>query len=101
MKNPVAITWLISFEQILHYHPRAAEYLSFMACVEPNDIPQSLLAPGLSRKRHVDAIGTLEAYSLITKKSDEQTLSLHRLVHLAMRNWLRQERKLAKWTEKA
>ena len=101
MKNPVAITWLISFEQILHLYPLAAEYLSIMACVEPNDIPQSLLAPGSSRKRHTDAIGTLEAYSFISKKSDGQTLGLHRLVQLAMRNWLRQEQKLAESTKKA
>lgn len=101
MKNPVAITWLISFEQILRLYPLAAEYLSIMACVEPNDIPLSLLAPGSSRKRHTDAIGTLEAYSFISKKPDGQTLGLHRLVHLAMRNWLRQEQKLAESTEKA
>jgi hypothetical protein len=41
-KNPVAITWLISFEQIRHRDPLAADYLSFMACIDPKGIPQSL-----------------------------------------------------------
>ena len=98
MKNPIAITWLISFDRIKKYHPLAAEYLSLMACVEPNDVPQSLLEHGVSRKKHVDAIGTLEAYSFISKKPEPPTFGLHRLVHLAMRNWLRQENKLAEAT---
>lgn len=39
VKNPVATTWLISFEQIRRYDPLAAEYLSFMACIDSRDIP--------------------------------------------------------------
>jgi hypothetical protein len=42
-KNPVAMTWLISFEQIQRYNLLAADYLSFMSCVGPNGIPKSLL----------------------------------------------------------
>jgi tetratricopeptide (TPR) repeat protein len=97
----VATTWLISFEQIRHRDPLAADYLSFMACIEPRDIPQSLLPSGASRKREIDAIGTLTAYSFITRQQEDTALDLHRLVHLAIRNWLRKEDQLAKWTEKA
>jgi len=46
LKNPVATTWLISFEQIRQRDPLAADYLSFMACVDAKDIPQLLLPPG-------------------------------------------------------
>jgi hypothetical protein len=42
IKNPVATTWLISFERIQQRNPLAADYLSFMACIEPKDIPQTL-----------------------------------------------------------
>ena len=101
VKNPVATTWLISFEQIRQRDPLAADYLSFMACVEPKDIPQSLLPPGASRKREIDAIGTLTAYSFITRRPADMALDLHRLVHLATRNWLRKEKQLAQSTEKA
>jgi hypothetical protein len=51
IKNPVATTWLISFEQIRRRDALAADYLSFMCCIDPKDIPQSLLPPGPSRKR--------------------------------------------------
>ncbi|KAL5318896.1 hypothetical protein ACEPPN_013964 [Leptodophora sp. 'Broadleaf-Isolate-01'] len=101
IKNPVATTWLISFEQIRHRDPLAADYLSFMACIDPKDIPQSLLPAGASRKKAVDAIGTLEAYSLIIKRAADLAVDLHRLVHLATRNWLQREDMIAQWTEMA
>ncbi|KAF7507643.1 hypothetical protein GJ744_010196 [Endocarpon pusillum] len=101
VKNPVATTWLISFEQIRRRDPLAADYLSFMACVEPKDIPPSLLPPAASRKREVDALGTLIAYSFIIRRVTDVALDLHRLVHLATRNWLRKEGQLALSTEKA
>ncbi|KAN0117100.1 hypothetical protein V8E51_003077 [Hyaloscypha variabilis] len=101
VKNPVATTWLISFEQIRHRDPLAADYLSFMACIEAKDIPQSLLPAGASRKKEIDAIGTLDAYSFVIKRSADLALDLHRLVHLAMRNWLQQNDLMAQWTERA
>jgi tetratricopeptide (TPR) repeat protein len=105
VKNPVATTWLISFEQIRLRDPLAADYLSFMACVDSKNVPQSLLPPGPSRKGEVDALGTLHAYSFIQKRAEglapeDLALDTHRLVHLATRNWLRKEKLLAQWTEK-
>jgi tetratricopeptide (TPR) repeat protein len=92
--------WLISFERIQQLDPLAAEYLSFMCCIDPRDIPQSLLPAAQSRKKETDAIGTLSAYSFV-KRSADNSLDLHRLVHLATRNWLRREESLAQWTLKA
>jgi NB-ARC domain len=91
MKNPVATTWLISFEQVRHRDPLAADLLSFMACVDPKNVPQSLLPPGLSRKKETDAVGTLHAYSFVNRRLAGLALDVHRLVHLATRNWLRNE----------
>ncbi|KKA23726.1 kinesin light chain 1, partial [Rasamsonia emersonii CBS 393.64] len=101
IKNPIASTWLISFEQIRRRDPLAAEYLSFMACIDPRAVPQSLLPPAKSKKRMIEAIGTLSAYSFITKRPADSSLDLHRLVHLATRNWLQMENSLSKWVAKA
>ena len=98
VKNPVAVTWLISFEQIRHRDPLAADYLSFMACVDLKNVPQSLLPPGQSRKKEIDAIGTLNAYSFIARRPADLAIDVHRLVHLATRNWLRKEELLTRWT---
>ncbi len=72
-----------------------------MACIDPKDVPQSLLPPGPSRKKEMNAIGTLNAYSFISGRSADLALNIHRLVHLAMRSWLRKEGLLAQWTERA
>lgn len=96
-RNPVATTWLISFKQIQTRDPLAAEYLSFMACIKAKDIPQSLLPPAESAKQAVDAIGTLSAYCFVTKQKTGQLLDLHRLVHLATRNWVRMDGTLNSW----
>ena len=101
VKNPVATTWLISFEQIRNRDPLAAEYLSFMACIDRKDIPQSLLLAGPSRIKEREAIGTLTAYSFLIKRGDAEVFDLHRLVHLATRNWLQKEDALSRWTQAA
>jgi tetratricopeptide (TPR) repeat protein len=101
VKNPIATTWLISFEQIRRRDSLAVDYLSFMACVDWRDIPQSLLPPGPSRRKEIDALGTLTAYSFASRRPADVTLDLHRLVHLATRNWLRKEGLLVHWTERA
>jgi tetratricopeptide (TPR) repeat protein len=100
VKNPVATTWLVSFEHIRRLDPLAAEYLSFMSCIDPKDIPQSLLPPAQSRKKETDAIGTLDAYSFVSKRAADEALDVHRLVHLAMRNWLRTNNEWLVWADK-
>ena len=99
-KNPIATTWLISFNQIRLQDQLAIDYLSFMSCLVSQRIPESLLPPAQSKIKMVEAIGTLITYSFITKQEAEQSFDLHRLVHLATRNWLRTTQSLAAWTEK-
>ncbi|KAN0087289.1 hypothetical protein V8E54_000977 [Elaphomyces granulatus] len=99
-KNPVAVTWLISFQQIQRLNCLAADYLSLMSCIDPRDIPLSLLPPDSSQVKQQNALGLLKAYSFITGQADDQTVSLHRLVHLATRNWLQSGGILEQWTVK-
>ncbi|KAB8238776.1 uncharacterized protein BDW43DRAFT_296212 [Aspergillus alliaceus] len=61
VQNPVATTWLISFKQIQRQDQLATDYRSFMACINPRNIPESLLPLPTSRKRGVDALGLLSA----------------------------------------
>jgi hypothetical protein len=41
--NAVAISWMLSFDQIREHNPRAAELLSMMAFLDRQAIPESLL----------------------------------------------------------
>ncbi|GAB1203350.1 hypothetical protein APSETT445_001985 [Aspergillus pseudonomiae] len=97
--NPVATTWLISFQQIQRLNQLAADYLSFMACISPRDIPQSLLPSAISKRKKVEAIGLLKAFSFINEQA-EGFLSLHRLVYYATRNWMRNNQQLDPYIKK-
>ncbi|RAH43279.1 putative kinesin [Aspergillus brunneoviolaceus CBS 621.78] len=87
IQNPVLSTWLISFNQVQSQSQLAADYLSFMACINPQNIPRSLLPLGTTKKRTLDALGLLNTYLFTTGQN--MNISLHSLVHLATRNWLR------------
>ncbi|KAE8137770.1 hypothetical protein BDV38DRAFT_282704 [Aspergillus pseudotamarii] len=98
IRNPVITTWLISFQQIQDQDQLAADYLSFMSCIDPRNIPHSLLPPQESRKRTLDALGLLNAYSFTN--SQDLNISMHRLVHIATRNWLRKNGRFGYWIQR-
>ncbi|KAJ5504600.1 Tetratricopeptide-like helical [Penicillium fimorum] len=100
-QNPVLATWMISFQQIQDLDELAADYLSFIACINPRDIPQSILPPATSAKKRVDALGLLSAYSFISEHACNSSFSLHQLVHLATRNWMRRTEVLVHWVHRA
>jgi hypothetical protein len=91
VQNPVATTWWISFQQIQQLNPLAAEYLSFMACINPRDIPQFILPPANSEHEKVRAIGLLKSYAFVSdsEPAEDTLLNIHRLVHVATRDWMR------------
>jgi tetratricopeptide (TPR) repeat protein len=102
-QNAVASTWLISFNQIRLHCPLAAEYLSFMSCLNEKNIPQSLLPDAPSKKMMIDATGILIGYSFLRKQNQDHAMGplydMHRIVRLATRNWLRDQNTLLNWTE--
>ncbi|KAB8072454.1 violaceus kinesin [Aspergillus leporis] len=101
IQNPVATTWLISFRQIQQLDELAADYLSFMGCINPRDIPQSILPPAPSSKKRVEALGLLRAYSFISAQVRDGSFSVHRLVHLATRNWMMKAKTFNIWVGRA
>ncbi|KAF2014032.1 FabD/lysophospholipase-like protein [Aaosphaeria arxii CBS 175.79] len=94
--NPVATTWLISFDEIQRLDPLAANYLSFISCLAQKNIPESFFPLEGSLTEQENAIGTLNAYSFISRRAD-RVFDVHRLVQLAMRIWLRRENKWQHW----
>ncbi|KAL4811582.1 hypothetical protein BDW67DRAFT_41010 [Aspergillus spinulosporus] len=98
VQNAVITTWLISFSQIQHQSQAAADYLSFMACINPRNIPRSLLPSQSTKKQTVDALGLLNAYSFTNSQDTE--ISMHRLVHIATRNWLKKNELFSYWIQK-
>jgi tetratricopeptide (TPR) repeat protein len=105
MESTIAKTWHISFDQIRKQDPLAAEYLSFIACIDRVNIPQSLLPPRGSAVQQVKALGTLTGYAFITERQQtmqgidrERFFDMHRLVHVASIAWLHGQGEWASWT---
>jgi tetratricopeptide (TPR) repeat protein len=110
-RNPMAITWYISFSKIREQNALAAEYLSLMACTTGAAVPASLLPPGSTELMTLEAIGTLNAYAFITERQQQPSITgvqqherifyVHRLVRLATRNWLREHNQWHIWVKTA
>lgn len=95
-KNPVATTWIISFDYIRLHVPQAAELLSLMSIMDAQNIPDFLMPQDEDAISFNKAIGTLEAFGFISTKKQlpgsiqqHRLFDLHRLVRLAIRNWLK------------
>ncbi|KAI3530692.1 hypothetical protein CABS02_14420 [Colletotrichum abscissum] len=97
IRNPVATTWLISFDHISRDNRLAAKYLSCMCYLAEKDIPRALLPPEEVEMETDDemnadeAIGTLIAYAFILQRDAADRFDIHRLVRLVMQNWLREQ----------
>ncbi|CAI7613920.1 unnamed protein product [Penicillium pancosmium] len=100
-ESAVATTWLISFTEIEKLSALAAEYLSFISCLDLQEVPLSLLPTGESRVKQHNSLGILKAYSFVTERTSSRSIIIHRLVHLATRHWLRRNGTLADWTRKS
>ncbi len=59
-----------------------------MSFLSEKDIPISLFPPADDELEADEAIGALKAYAFITQREDQDSFDIHRLVQLAMRNWL-------------
>ena len=66
-KNPLAITWLISFDHIRKHHQLAASFLSSMSCLHEKSIPRSLLPEANSEIDTIDTIAILTGYSFVRR----------------------------------
>ncbi|RDW57769.1 hypothetical protein BP5796_12570 [Coleophoma crateriformis] len=100
MKNPVATTWLISFQQIQIRNPLAAEYMAFCSCIEQQNIPRRLLPPAATLDQ-TEALGTLKAFGFIKERIGGSLYDMHRLVHTAMQNWLKLQTEWQIWNQRA
>jgi tetratricopeptide (TPR) repeat protein len=91
-REPVATTWSLSFDNIEHLNPMAADLLHLCAFLAPDAIPLEMIAAGA---RHLgpslrpiakdlslldEPIAVLRRYSLVRRDPDDNTLSMHRLI---------------------
>ncbi|KAK3940985.1 hypothetical protein QBC46DRAFT_432781 [Diplogelasinospora grovesii] len=107
---PLAITQAAAYinikqvpltEYIRKFDNAAADLLSFISCIEPKGIPQSLFPGSESIEQLVDVIGMLYAYAFLTRRGDSKVFDMHSLVHLVTRIWVQREGLTVTTDEKA
>ncbi|KAJ5612510.1 Tetratricopeptide-like helical [Penicillium lagena] len=126
-KNSILITWQISFDCIRQESPSAADLLSLMSFFDRQGIPDSLLRENEEMRQKLsgvpasnvdptrdgrnedesasvsvvdkfeDDILVLRDYSFISISADGVNFEIHRLVQLAMQEWLEAHEQLEKW----
>ncbi|KAK8128013.1 hypothetical protein PG984_009121 [Apiospora sp. TS-2023a] len=97
ISNPIATTWNITFTHIWEKWPHAADSLKVVCHYAEKDIPIELF-PGKNEMKKVEAIGVLKGYSFIHERATSKAFEIHRLVRLAMLNWVRNKENILQWT---
>ena len=94
----VATTWSLSFEKVAQANPAAAELLHLCACLYPDAIPEEIIAAGSPHLGPAlqsaaadtllldNAFKELRRYSLLYRESDDQTVTIHRLVQAVLQD---------------
>jgi tetratricopeptide (TPR) repeat protein len=101
--DPVATTWLLSFQRVETRNAAAAELLRLCAFLAPDALGEEILLQGRGILGSVlsavlpdpylleQAFEALRAYSLITRDPFQKTLTVHRLVQAVIRDSLPRE----------
>ena len=101
-QNSVIRTWKLSFDLIGRQKPRAAEILSLMSVLDRQGIPRSLLQTEVDGiVDTTTALGTLQAFSLISRQAGAEEYEMHRLIQLATQKWLQIQGTKDEWQERA
>ena len=108
LDSTIAKTWHISFDHIRKQDSLAAAILSFIACIDRLNIPQSILPRGRSLVEQAKALGTLTGYAFIVEHRQtgqelqkDRYFDMHRLVHIASVWWLEKHQERAAWMNTA
>lgn len=92
LPNAIGTTWLVSFDQINNSDEKsdqlAVQLLSFISCMEPKTIPQTILPQGEPEELEW-AIGRLCSYSFLVRQGYSNKFDMHDLVYMATRGWLK------------
>jgi tetratricopeptide (TPR) repeat protein len=108
--EPVAATWSLSFEQVERLNPSAADLLRFLSFLAPDAVPEQLVTDGASQLSPTlqpladdesmldEAIAALARYSLVKRKREDATLTVHRLVQAVLKHNMNEQTQ-RQWAE--
>ncbi|KAM6513158.1 hypothetical protein FALCPG4_015623 [Fusarium falciforme] len=101
--NSIVTTWQITFEQIRHERPSAADLLSFMSFFNPQGIPESVLRAYIRDQlkdggdEFEEDLEVLRGYSLVAITAERDMFEMHALVQFCTRVWLSSFGDMQQW----
>lgn len=98
LRCPIATTCRLSVDCLATNFPLAAGYLRFVCFLANNNIPISLLSAANDDDQSNEAIGALQAYSLVDRQQNPDSVHIHPLVSQFMRKLIQVENT---WTEES
>ncbi|MBV9230722.1 MAG: tetratricopeptide repeat protein [Chloroflexi bacterium] len=108
----VSKTFALSYEQVERTNEAAAELLQFCAFLDPDGIPEELIAEGSAflgpllrpvaadRLACDEALAVLRSYSLVQRHAGMRTLTMHRLVQVVLKDRVDEDTR-RQWAERA
>ena len=105
--NALLTTWKISFRHLRERHPSSAELLGVMCYLDSQAMPESLFLPKYSNdslqfeSQFKSRVDPLISYSFISHEIGQVSFSMHRLVQLATKEWLKEHDKSEKHKHEA
>lgn len=118
-RNAIFLTWQVTFDHLRQVRHTAADLLALMSFFDRQGIPDIVLrdqpepndegpvnAPGFSHNRHGESVLIdnfeedvvfLRNYSLVSIDTEGTTFGMHRLVQLAIQDWLKAQQQLEVW----
>ncbi|MDM8560126.1 FxSxx-COOH system tetratricopeptide repeat protein [Candidatus Parabeggiatoa sp. HSG14] len=96
--DPIAVTWLLSFEKIAADNPTAIEVLNLCAFLHPDSIPE-VVFQDLDILELDKALKVILRYSFVQRNPKTELLTIHRLVQSILRHEMDEETQ-RDWAEK-
>jgi tetratricopeptide (TPR) repeat protein/DNA-binding XRE family transcriptional regulator len=108
----VSTALALSYEQVERTNEAAAELLRFCAFLDPDGIPEELIAEGAAflgpllgpvaadRLACDEAVAVLRSYSLVQRHAESSTLTTHRLVQVVLKDRMDEDTR-REWAERA
>ncbi|KAK7998309.1 hypothetical protein PG989_006349 [Apiospora arundinis] len=102
--NAIVTAWNISFTHISQEWPLAADSLKLICHFSEKEIPAALF-PGEDELDRDEAVSVLKGYGFITERETTEAFGeafdIHRLVRLAMQNWIKEKGEKIDWATKS
>jgi hypothetical protein len=103
ISDAILTSWIMTFDQIRERYPSSSDLIAIMSYLDPQAIPESLFTSKLAKDEleFERRVSPLVRFSLISPEIDGTSFTMHRLVQVATKAWLKKHKEDEKWRHEA